>query len=75
MVGYPNQRLYATRDAVANFHNEVRKFMAKKGFTAGRYKLWTLFDREREPKILVHGYDFAASGHREQCACTKQQFE
>ena len=54
--------MYGTRDAVANFQDEVNLFLKTLGFTVGRYSTCTFWHAERDVKTIVHGDDFASSG-------------
>ena len=64
MVGLLNMSLYGTRDAAANFQQEVRKVMSKIGFQVGKYNVSTYFHKGRNLKTLVHGDDFVTTGRR-----------
>ena len=65
MVGLLKMSLYGTRDAAANFQQEVRKVMVKFGFTVGKYNVSTYFHKTKNLKTLVHGDDFVTTGSRE----------
>ena len=64
VVGYLIKSLYGTRDAAANFQEEVRKFMEGAGFVRGKYNVCTYRHKEKDIKCLVHGDDFVSSGSR-----------
>ena len=56
-VGLLLQGLYGTRDASANFQEEVRKVLTKAGFKRGKYNPST-YDQEKVGiKAMVHGDD------------------
>ena len=61
VVGLLKLSLYGTRDAAANFQQEVRRFMQREGFTQSRYNPQLYWHRGRNIKTLVHGDDFITS--------------
>ena len=63
-VGYLQLSLYGTRDAAANFQNEVRQFMEGAGFVQSCYCPQVYWHRSRGLKVLVHGDDFVTVGER-----------
>ena len=63
-VGLLQLTLYGTRDAAANFQEEVRLFMAREGFTQSRYSPQVYWNQSRGLKTLVHGDDFVTVGAR-----------
>ena len=65
MVGWLQMSLYGTRDAAANFQEEVRKFMVKHGFRRGLYNVSTYCHEKKNIKTLAHGDDFVSSGDRQ----------
>ena len=75
MVGSLVMSLYGTRDAAANFQEEVRKFMVGIGFRRGRYNVSTFHHEARGLKVLVHGDDFVSSGERGEAEWFREQFE
>ena len=65
LVGVLEMSLYGTRDAAANFQNEVAKLMKVLGYTQAVYNA-SLYRHERHGiSVLVHGDDFVAVGGRE----------
>jgi hypothetical protein len=75
MVGLLLMSLYGTRDAAANFQEEVRKFMVGIGFRQGKYNVSTYFHSTAGLKVLVHGDDFVSSGKRESARWFREQLE
>ena len=71
VVGLLKMSLYGTRDAAANFQQEVRKVMVKLGFKVGRYNVSTYYHKSRKLQTLVHGDDFVTSGSRKDAAWLK----
>ena len=61
VVGKLMASLYGTRDASANWHEEVNKSMGQWGFKAGKYNPCTYFNKERGMRRLVHGDDFVCA--------------
>ena len=55
VVGKLMASLYGTRDASANWQEEVAKSMRQWGFTAGKYNPCTFLDEERGMRCLAHG--------------------
>ena len=47
IVGILKQSLYGARDAAVNFQNEVRRLMAKIGYTQSKYNASVYFNAER----------------------------
>ena len=64
LVARLKMSLYGTRDAAANFQEEVRRFMEGNGFTQGRYNPCTYYNQARQLRSLVHGDDFVTVGSR-----------
>ena len=64
-VGLLLQSLYGTRDASANFQEEIRKVLCRSGFARGRYNPSTYYHPEMRIKAMVHGDDFVSTGTRE----------
>ena len=62
LVGLLEMSLYGTRDAAANFQEEVKRFMASQGFKQGRYNPCTFWHPKRDLKTIVHGDDFVTVG-------------
>ena len=75
LVALLKMSLYGTRDAAANFQEEVKKLMLKIGFTRGRYNTSTYFHKQKKLKVLVHGDDFVSSGMRQQALWFKNELE
>jgi hypothetical protein len=75
MVGHLIQSLYGTRDAAANFQNEVKKFMNSIGFVQGKYNVSTYYHQKKGLKTLVHGDDFVTSGRRTDAAWFRAKLE
>jgi hypothetical protein len=63
-VGLLELSLYGTRDAAANFQEEVRKFMVSIGFEQCKYSPSMYYHRKRDIQSLVHGDDFVSSADR-----------
>ena len=61
-VGWLQMSLYGTRDAAANFQEEVQKMMRKAGFIVSRYNPVTFFHPGQGLRTLVHGDDFITVG-------------
>ena len=61
-VGLLLQSLYGTRDASANFQEEIRKVLTKAGFKRGKYNPSTYYHENLNIKAMVHGDDFISSG-------------
>ena len=66
MVGLLPKSLYGTRDASANFQEEVRKVMSAAGFRRNRYNPSAYYHAQRQLRTMVHGDDFVTSGPRSQ---------
>ena len=75
MVGLLQMSLYGTRDAAANFQEEVRKVMLGAGFTQSAYSPSVYWHRGRGLKTLVHGDDFITTGARGQAAWFRKVLE
>ena len=73
LVGYLVKSLYGTRDAAANFQQEVRKFMESKQFTISRYSPCMYHHQARGLRVLVHGDDFVTSGDRAEVLWLQEQ--
>ena len=65
MVGFLEMSLYGTRDAAANFQDEVKRFMCSIGYVQGRYNPCTFWHPEKELRTMVHGDDFVSAGAAE----------
>ena len=63
-VSKPDQSLYRTQDAAANFQDEVKKVMANAGFRQSKYSPCAYYHPVRRLRTLVHGDDFVTSGRR-----------
>ena len=61
-VGKLMASLYGTRDASANWQDEVAKCMKEWGFTAGMYNPCMYYHPSSGIRCLVHGDDFACVG-------------
>ena len=57
-VGLLLQSLYGTRDASANFREEVRNVLTKAGFKRGKYNHSAYYHVKVGMKATVHGDDF-----------------
>ena len=75
MVGLLQMSLYGTRDAAANFQEEVRKTMSRLGFAQSRYSPSVYWHQSKDLKTLVHGDDFITSGSREHTKWFKEALE
>ena len=75
MVGKLRMSLYGTRDAAANFQEEVRRFMVKLGFKQGKYNPCTYWHKERRIRTLVHGDDFVSKASRKEAGWLKKKME
>ena len=53
--------LYGTRDAAANFQEEVRILMKNARFRIGRYNPCTFCHPKTNLKVICHGGDFVSS--------------
>ena len=73
MVGVLEMSLYGTRDAAANFQNEVAKLMKVLGYTQAVYDANLYHHNQHGISVLVHGDDFVAVGGREKVEDFKQQ--
>ena len=67
--------LYGTRDASANFQDEIKKVMIKAGFKVNKYNASTFYHKERDLKTMVHGDDFVTSGRRDNIKWLKDVLE
>ena len=74
-VGLLLQSLYGTRDASANFQEEVRKVLTKAGLKRGKYKSSTYYHEKVGIKAMVHGDDFISSGSRKPLRWFRQVLE
>ena len=74
-VGLLLQSLYSTRDASANFQEEVRKVLTKAGFKRGKYNPSTFYHEKVGIKAMVHGDDFISSGSRKSLRWFRQVLE
>ena len=75
LVGLLQMSLYGTRDAAANFQNEVKIFMKGLGFQAGKYNTCTYWHRDKDVKTMVHGDDFVSSGAEEDLRWLEEQMK
>ena len=75
VVGHLQKSLYGTRDAAANFQDEVRKVMLQSGFEQSTYSPSIYFHRKRSIRALVHGDDFISTGQRQQVAWFRMMLE
>ena len=62
LVGILERSLYGTRDAAANFQEEVKRFMLHQGFKQGKYNVCTFWHPVKDLKTMVHGDDFVTVG-------------
>ena len=67
--------LYGTRDASANWQEEVNKSMKKWGFIIGKYNPCTCFHEGRGLNCLVHGDDFVCAGGTEDLKWFKERLK
>ena len=74
-VGYLEKSLYGTRDAAANFQQEIKMVMEKAGFSRGKYNASTYHHKDRQLKTMVHGDDFVTTGNRENIHWFQKQLE
>ena len=74
-VGPLKLSLYGTRDAAANFQEEVKKFMEKFEFEQSKYNPSMYFNRKRNIRTLVHGDDFVSSLSRPAAKWFKEKLE
>ena len=72
-MGLLVKSLYGTRDAAANFQDEVKTFMKGIGFRQGRYNTCTFWHKKRDLKTMVHGDDFVTSGNDEDLTWMKNE--
>ena len=75
MVGYLQKSLYGTRDAAANFQQEVGRFMKGAGFQQSQYSPSIYYHPQRQLRTLVHGDDFMTTGSREAAKWFKKQLD
>ena len=61
-VGWLKQSLYGTRDASANFQDEVRVVLTRAGFVQVKYNPSLYYHPKRHIRNLVHGDDFSSVG-------------
>ena len=61
-VGLLQKSFYGTRDAAANFQEEVRKFMQDHNFVVGKFNSSTYYHRAKNLRVVVHGDDFMSCG-------------
>ena len=78
-VGKLLASLYGTRDASANWQEEVIKCMREWGFEVSRFNTCMFQHKTREIRCLVHGDDFVSVGHPDELRWMKtklsQRFE
>jgi len=67
-VGLLQQSLYGTRDASANFQEEIRRVLTRAGFRRGKYNPSTYSHEGKGVKAMVHGDDFISVGSRKALA-------
>ena len=75
MVGLLQMSLYGTRDAAANFQDEVRRFMSGAGFQQSLYNPQVYWHKGRGLKTLLHGDDFITTGTRQQARWFRKMLE
>ena len=73
VVGVLKQSLYGTRDAAANFQQEVKQMMEKAGFVQLKYNASLHYHPQTGVKAMVHGDDFIAVGAREDIGGVRKQ--
>ena len=54
LVGKLEMSLYGTRDAAANFQEEIAKFMSQIGYKQGKYNPCTYWHEKRKLRKCVH---------------------
>ena len=64
MLGHLIMSLYGTRDATANFQEEVRSLMNKNQADQSKYRPSVHHNRQRGLITLVHGDDFISQEHQ-----------
>ena len=74
-VGKLLASLYGTRDASANWQEEVAKCMAEWGFVTGRYNPCMFHHPLRKILCLVHGDDFVSVGEDDQLEWLKKKLQ
>ena len=74
-VGLLELSLYGTRDAAANFQQEVKDFMTKAAFKQSRYNPAMYYHPERNIRTLVHGDDFVTVARRKEAKWLKELLE
>ena len=75
MVGHLIMSLYGTRDAAANFQEEVRAFMNKNKADQSKYSPSVYHNKERGLITLVHGDDFITVSNRKNISLFKNKLE
>ena len=75
MVGHLIMSLYGTRDAAANFQEEVRSFMNKNKADQSKYSPSVHHNKECGVITLVHGDDFITVGNRKNIRLFKNKLE
>ena len=75
MVGHLIMSLYGTRDAAANFQEEVRSFMNKNKVEQSKYSPSVYHNKECGLITLVHGDDFITVGNRKNIRWFKNKLE
>ena len=74
-VGKLLASLYGTRDASANWQEEVAKCMAEWGFVTGRYNPCMFHHPDKGIACLVHGDDFVSVGNHAQLDWLKNKLK
>ena len=75
VVGLLQMSLYGTRDAAANFQEEVRKVMIELGFRQSRFSPSIYYHPQYDLMTLVHGDDFITAGGRAECQWMRRRLE
>ena len=75
VVGKLIASLYGTRDASANWQEEVAKCMKEWGFITGRYNPCMFQHPTRKILCLVHGDDFVSTGSADDLAWLKAKLQ
>ena len=74
-VGKLVASLYGTRDASANWQDEVAKCMREWGFITGKYNPCMFHHPVKGLLCLVHGDDFVSTGGADELAWLKKKLQ
>ena len=72
VVGILKQSLYGTRDAAANFQQEVKLMMGKAGYVQLKYNASLYYNAQTGVKVMIHGDDFIAVGARDEISAFRR---